>query len=62
MRLTPHAAGRALDSAEFVVPSRNAFEAVPEAATRETGGRTVTVGILNRDATSRAKTYHMAQQ
>jgi hypothetical protein len=56
------AAGRAMDSAEFFVPSRNAFEAAPETAAGENGRRTITIGILNRDATVRTvRTYRVAQ-
>src|SRR5436309_10799090 len=54
------AAGKAVDSAEFFVLSRNAFEAAPETATQEKGGRTITVASLNRDATVRAvRTYRL---
>ena len=48
------AEGQAVNSAEFFVPLRNTFEAALEAPAENRTGLTVTIGILNSDASIRA--------
>ena len=43
-----------MNSAEFFVPSRNAFEAALETPAENRTGLTVTIGMLNPDASIRA--------
>ena len=51
-----------MNSAEFFVPSRNTFEAAPETPAENRSGLTVTIGILNSDASLRAaKTYRFPE-
>ena len=54
------AEGRSVNSAEFFVPSRNAFEPAMESANGESGDPSISIGTLNPDATVRAvKSYRV---
>src|SRR5205823_6697195 len=46
--------GKSVDSAEFFVPARNAFEPAPEIEAGQKVGRILTIGLLGADASLRA--------